>query len=80
MCDVFLGQIILVPYGFAPREFALCDGRMMAINSNQALFSLLGNKFGGNGMATFALPDLKDKAPEGLQYVIALQGVYPSRD
>jgi microcystin-dependent protein len=58
----FLGQLLLVPFNFAPRGWALCDGRMMAVNQNQALFSILGTTFGGNGVTTFGLPDLRGRA------------------
>lgn len=79
MYDCFLGLIILTPYNFVPNHFAFCEGQLLAIAQNQALFSLIGTKFGGDGRETFALPDLKDKAPAGLQYVIALQGIYPTK-
>jgi microcystin-dependent protein len=55
------------------------DGRILAINSNTALFSLLGTKFGGDGMNTFALPDLRALEPTGLYYTICVSGYYPSR-
>ncbi|PKM39735.1 MAG: phage tail protein [Firmicutes bacterium HGW-Firmicutes-8] len=79
--EPFLGQIELFPYGFAPSEWAPCDGRLLLINQNQALFSLLGFKFGGDGTTTFGLPDLRNAAiGQYNQYYIALQGIYPSRD
>jgi microcystin-dependent protein len=75
-----LGSLLLVPYGYAPREFAECDGSLMDINKNVALFSLLYTKFGGDGKSNFALPDLRGKEPiKGLSYAIATQGVFPSR-
>ena len=58
-----LGSIIIVPYNFAPRGFAPCDGQLLPINQNQALFSLLGTTYGGDGIQTFALPDLRGRAP-----------------
>ena len=59
--EPFLGQIIQVGFGFAPRGWALCDGQLLAIASNTALFSLLGTTFGGDGRTTFALPDLRGR-------------------
>jgi microcystin-dependent protein len=75
----FIGQIQLLPYNFAPREWAPCDGRLLQISQNQALFSLLGTTFGGDGRTTFALPKLAGPT-NGVGYFIALQGIYPNRD
>jgi microcystin-dependent protein len=61
MSEPFLGQIILVPYNFAPRGWAFCNGQVLSIAQNTALFSLLGTTFGGNGQTTFALPDLRGR-------------------
>jgi microcystin-dependent protein len=58
----FLGQIMAVGFGFAPRGWAFCDGQLLAINSNTALFSLLGTTFGGDGRTTFQLPDLRGRS------------------
>lgn len=58
-----LGEIMLVPYNFAPRGWAFCDGQILAISQNTALFSLLGTTYGGNGQTTFALPDLRGRVP-----------------
>ncbi len=55
------------------------NGQILAISSNTALFSLLGTRFGGDGVSTFALPDLRDAAPNGHTYLICTQGIYPSR-
>jgi microcystin-dependent protein len=65
MSDYFVGQIMLSGFGFAPRNFAQCSGQLMAINQNQALFSLLGTFYGGDGVRTFALPDLRGRTPVG---------------
>lgn len=62
MSEPFLGQIMLVPYNFAPRGWAFCNGQILPIAQNTALFSLLGTTFGGNGQTTFALPDLRGRA------------------
>jgi microcystin-dependent protein len=59
----FIGTIIMFAGTFAPRGWALCDGTLLAIAQNQALFSLLGTTYGGNGTTTFALPDLRGRAP-----------------
>lgn len=63
MAEPFLSEIRLVSFGFAPRGWASCDGQLLPINQNQALFALLGTTFGGNGQTTFALPDLRGRTP-----------------
>jgi len=63
MADPFIGEIRLFSFGFAPRDWALCNGQFLPINQNQALFSLLGTTFGGNGQTTFALPNLQGRVP-----------------
>jgi microcystin-dependent protein len=55
----FIGQVIPVPYNFAPVGWAFCDGQLLSISQNTALFSLLGTQFGGDGRSTFALPNLQ---------------------
>ena len=60
--DPFVGEIRLVGFNFAPRNWALCNGQLLAISQNTALFSLLGTTYGGNGQTTFALPDLRGRA------------------
>jgi microcystin-dependent protein len=62
MSEPFLGQIKLFGFNFAPRGWAFCDGQLLPINQNQALFSLLGTTYGGDGRTTFALPDLRGRA------------------
>jgi microcystin-dependent protein len=59
----YMGELKLMPTTFAPRGWATCDGQLLPINSNQALFSLLGTMYGGNGQTTFALPDLRGRVP-----------------
>jgi microcystin-dependent protein len=61
--EPYLGEIMLFSGNFAPKGWALCNGQLLAINQNQALFSLLGTTYGGNGQTTFALPDLRDRVP-----------------
>jgi microcystin-dependent protein len=63
MSEPFLGEIRMVGFNFAPRGWATCDGQFLPINQNQALFSILGTTYGGNGTTTFALPDLRGRAP-----------------
>lgn len=62
----FVGQILIVPYNFAPRGFAMCNGQLLSISANTALFSLLGTTYGGDGRSTFALPDLQGRVPIGM--------------
>jgi microcystin-dependent protein len=59
---VYLGEIIAVPYNFAPKGFALCSGQLLPISQNTALFSLIGTYYGGNGTSNFALPNLNGRA------------------
>lgn len=118
MSQPFLGQITVFAGNFAPVGWAFCDGREMPISENEALFSILGTTYGGDGMTTFALPNLCDRVPVGIgqgkgtnpmmlgeewngqalalsgagqqgqdtpgnltiNYIIALYGIYPSRD
>jgi len=61
MSDPFFGEIQIYAFDFAPRGWAMCNGQLLPINQNQALFSLLGTNFGGNGQTTFALPDLRGR-------------------
>jgi len=63
MAEPFLGEIRLASFNFAPRGWALCNGQTLPISQNQALFSLLGTAFGGDGRSTFALPDLRGRVP-----------------
>jgi microcystin-dependent protein len=63
MADPFTAEIRIFPFNFAPRGWAWCDGQLMSISQNTALFSLLGTTYGGNGQTTFALPDLQGRAP-----------------
>ena len=61
--EPFIGQIQAFPYNFAPRGWALCDGQLLAISQNTALFSLIGTTYGGDGRTTFGLPDLRGRVP-----------------
>jgi microcystin-dependent protein len=63
MSEPFLAEVKIVGFTFAPRGYAFCDGQILPINQNQALFSLLGTNFGGDGRTSFALPDLRGRVP-----------------
>lgn len=61
--EPFLGQILMVAFNFAPQGWALCNGQILSIQQNTALFSLLGTQYGGDGRTTFALPNLQGRIP-----------------
>ena len=63
MSTPFLAEIKLVSFNFPPKGYALCNGQLLPINQNQALFALLGTTYGGDGVTTFALPNLQGRAP-----------------
>src|SRR5215472_5153835 len=63
MAEPFLSEIRIMSFGFAPKGWALCDGQLLPINQNQALFSLLGTTYGGDGRVNFGLPDLQGRVP-----------------
>lgn len=65
MSDFFIGQVMMTGFNFAPKFWAQCNGQLLPIAQNQALFSLLGTQFGGNGTTNFALPDLRGRSPVG---------------
>jgi microcystin-dependent protein len=66
MSTPFLGQLLLASFNFPPKGYAVCNGQLMAINQNQALFSILGTTFGGNGVQSFGLPNLQGRTPVGV--------------
>ncbi len=74
--DPFLSEIRIFSFNYAPRSWALCNGQFLPINQNQALFSLLGTTYGGNGQTTFALPDLRGRVPmhTGQGFVLGQKG------
>jgi microcystin-dependent protein len=76
MAEPFLGEIRICSFGFAPKGWALCNGQLLAINQNQALFSLLGTTYGGDGRTNFALPDLRGRRPlmEGNGHTLGERG------
>jgi len=63
MAEPFLSEIRIMSFGFPPKGWALCNGQLLPINQNQALFSLLGTTYGGDGRVNFALPDLRGRTP-----------------
>ena len=63
MSEPFLGELKLMSFNFAPKAWAQCNGQLLPINQNQALFSLLGTTYGGNGQTNFALPDMRGRVP-----------------
>ncbi len=63
MAEPFLSEIRMMSFGFAPQGWALCNGQLLPINQNQALFSLLGTTYGGDGRVNFGLPDLRGRVP-----------------
>jgi len=65
MTEAFIGSMVLFAGNFAPRGWAFCQGQLLSIAQNSALFSILGTTYGGNGQTTFALPDLRGRAPIG---------------
>jgi len=65
MSNPFIGEIIMFAGNFAPRGWAFCQGQLLAISQNTALFSILGTTYGGNGQTTFGLPDLRGRVPVG---------------
>ncbi len=75
--DAFIGEIILVAFGYAPVGWALCAGQLLSINEYQALFTLLGTRYGGDGINNFRLPNIS--APTNMNYIICIYGLYPSQ-
>ena len=71
MAEPFLGEISPVAFAFAPRGWALCNGQLLAISQSTALFALLGTTYGGDGITTFALPDLRGRV------IVSSDGSYP---
>ena len=79
--DYYLGDIQLFAYNFVPMGWLLCNGALLQVIQNQALFSLISNKFGGNGSTTFALPNMTSDSPlAGMNYYMCVSGIYPIRD
>lgn len=85
MSDPLIGEIRLFAGSFEPRGWAMCDGRLLSISRHSALFSVVGTAYGGDGMTTFALPDLRERVPphpspgQRPSFIIALEGDFPAR-
>lgn len=78
--DYLIGQIQLFPYNFIPMDWLACNGQVLSIVQYQILYSLLGNKFGGDGSSSFALPNMQGAEPiPGMTYAICCNGIYPQR-
>jgi len=82
--DVLMGEIKLFAGGFPPVNWEYCQGQVLQIEANTALFSLLGTQFGGDGVTTFGLPSLAPLTPAGagaapINYIICVNGIYPQR-
>jgi microcystin-dependent protein len=78
--DTYIGTILLFAFNYAPEGWLPCNGNQLRVIEYQALFSLLGPTYGGDGKTTFALPNLTGKEPiPGLAYYICVQGTYPPR-
>jgi microcystin-dependent protein len=75
----FIGQIQAFPFSFAPQGWLPCNGQLLPIQQNTALYQLIGTLYGGDGQTTFGLPKLAPIAPQGPSYCIAIEGVYPPR-
>ena len=76
----YLGQVALLPFNFAPQGWARCNGELLPISQNVALFQLIGKTYGGNGVTDFALPNLAPRTPYGGPwYYVAIQGIVPPR-
>jgi microcystin-dependent protein len=77
-----IATIMIFAGNFAPKYWEFCQGQIMSISQNTPLFSLIGTTYGGDGVKTFALPDMRNLLPEdnnGLNYIICVNGIYPSR-
>lgn len=82
MDEPFLGEIQLFSLNFAPMGWTQCSGQTLQISQNQALYSLLGTNYGGDGITNFQLPDLRGAVPfqqPYMMYYICISGVYPVR-
>lgn len=77
--DAYMGTILLFAPGFEPPHWMFCDGRLLDISQNTALFALLGTLYGGNGTTNFALPNLNTDASNAAKYIICTSGIFPPR-
>ena len=76
MSEPFISQVMIVPFSYSPKGWAMCNGQLLPINQNQVLFSLIGVTFGGNGTVNFALPNLQGRVPihSGAGHVLGESG------
>jgi microcystin-dependent protein len=82
MIEMYTGSMLLVPYNFVPTGWAACNGQTLPIADNQALFSIIGNIYGGDGRQNFNLPNMpevQDANGNPLMWILYLYGVYPPR-
>jgi microcystin-dependent protein len=78
--DAYMGSMMLFAGNYAPHSWMECDGQRMMIAQNQALFSILGTTYGGDGLESYMLPDMrKQSLPAGLRWIICVAGPYPPR-
>lgn len=75
--DQLIGEIRLIAYDDIPEGFLKCEGQSLEVNKYPKLYMMIGTKFGQDGEFTFTLPDLREKAPQGLAYCIAIEGHIP---
>lgn len=79
--DEFIGTIKLFAFNYAPQGWMACEGQLLSVVQNQALFALIGNTYGGDGMNNFALPNLKGAEPlPQMKYYICIEGIFPPRN
>ena len=79
MAEPFIGQVMIFAGNFVPQGWAMCNGQLLPINQNVALYSLLGTVYGGDGISTFGLPDLRGRVPVGTGAGAGLQNVVPGQ-
>ena len=77
--DYFIGQVAYFGFDWPPQNWALCNGQTLSISNYQALYALIGNKYGGDGRQTFALPNLMPTEPDQPTPCICVNGVFPPR-
>lgn len=79
--EPYLGQIVQFAFNYAPQMWMVCEGQTLNIAQNQALYALIGVKFGGNGSTTFCLPDMRKASlfSGSMKYYIAISGIFPQR-
>ncbi len=78
--EAYLGLVCMFAGNFAPRGWAFCDGSLLEISQHTAVFALLGTTYGGDGKTNFALPNLNVEGSGKPNYIICLEGIFPTRD